>query len=213
MTEVLIHLGAHRTGTSTLQKSLSLNQSALLQSGVQTVIPPYSRQINPEDIHIDQPKFLISEENMLGTMENNLWQEGLYPDAQKQLQRYQNLMADSDKILFSIRNYVDFWTSVFFFCAKSQNILLTKDKLEELQSVIHRFPNFTHDTDIIKQWSTLQTQITDTLAIRVAYCEWKTPVLLDDNGNSSFTAVMFFSVSLLAKPPNPMRKYHQYNIN
>lgn len=132
MTEVLIHLGAHRTGTSTLQKFLSLNQSALLQSGVQTVIPPYSRQINPEDIHIDQPKFLISEENMLGTMENNLWQEGLYPDAQKQLQRYQNLMADSDKILFSIRNYVDFWTSVFFYCAKSQNILLTKDKLEEL---------------------------------------------------------------------------------
>ena len=95
----------------------------------------------------------------------------------------------------------------------SVQLMEKKDKLEKLKSVIHRFLNFTHDTYMIKQWSTLQTQVADTLAIRVAYCEWKTPVLLDGNGNSSFTTVMFFTVSLLAKPPNPMRKYHQYNIN
>ena len=83
----------------------------------------------------------------------------------------------------------------------SIQLMAKKDKLEELQSVIHKFLNFTHDTDIIKQWSTLQTQIADTLAIRVAYCEWKTPVLLDGSGSSSLTALMFLTVLSLAKPP------------
>ena len=83
----------------------------------------------------------------------------------------------------------------------SIQLMAKKDKLEELQNVIHKFLNFTHDTDIIKQWSTLQTQIADTLAIRVAYCEWKTPVLLDGSGSSSLTALMFLTVFSLAKPP------------
>lgn len=57
-----------------------------------------------------------------------------------------------------------------------------KDKLEKLQSFIHRFLSLNHDTDIIKQEQTILKEIEDTLAIRLAYCEWQNPVLLDSRG-------------------------------
>lgn len=65
-----------------------------------------------------------------------------------------------------------------------------KDKLEDLQSVIHRYLVFNHETDIIKQEETMLKSIEDTLAIRVAYCEWKSPVLLDSTGIEHFSLYM-----------------------
>ena len=65
----------------------------------------------------------------------------------------------------------------------SVQLMEKKDKLENLQSFIHRFLSFNHDTDIIKQEQTILKEIEDTLAIRLAYCEWQSPVLLDSRGN------------------------------
>ena len=73
----------------------------------------------------------------------------------------------------------------------SVQLMDKKDKLEELQRIIHRFLTFNHDTDIIKQEQAILTEIEDTLAIRVTYCEWQSPVLLDGRGMPPISTAFF----------------------
>ena len=107
--DINLHLGAHRTATTTLQQFLDRNTAVLRQSGVDVWTPGRTRRglfsglfERPEDvtlaierrgnrsiglilIELERARragcssLLISEENMIGSTRNNLRQQQLYP--------------------------------------------------------------------------------------------------------------------------------------
>ncbi len=119
MPNLLLHVGAHRTGTTSIQKFLSKNQPYFTQNGIQCVFPPYTRELEIDGIQLASDKIIISEENILGTMENNLWKQSLYPNIESQLGRYPRLLREVNCIFITIRNYVDWWSSALLFMAKT----------------------------------------------------------------------------------------------
>jgi len=115
--DVILHLGAHRTGTTTFQQVLGHNQAALEEAGVSFWGPKRTRAglfhglIKSRDglddtarrngaraghvIRIEMDRLadagckslIVSEENMLGALGANLNQQRLYPDAAFRLGR------------------------------------------------------------------------------------------------------------------------------
>ena len=107
--EINLHLGAHRTASTTLQQFLDRNTAALRQSGIEVWTPARTRKglfsglfERPEDVTLEMERrgnrslgliaiemerarragcssLLISDENMIGSTRNNLRQQQLYP--------------------------------------------------------------------------------------------------------------------------------------
>ncbi len=116
--DVILHIGAHRTGTTTLQVFLSGNQNKLSEIGVgfwgpeKTRAGLFSGLVKPADkithdavlrgqrscglIRVElgllekagAGALIVSEENMIGTMRRNLSEARLYPDAKARLERF-----------------------------------------------------------------------------------------------------------------------------
>lgn len=116
--DVTLHLGAHRTGTTTLQKYLEKNRDNLegigtefwgpkqTRSGLFTGLEKRPDSLTNEEIlrgkrscdlirvALDRletagvKSLIVSEENMIGTMWGNLSNCCLYPEAQGRLQRF-----------------------------------------------------------------------------------------------------------------------------
>jgi len=116
--DVTLHLGAHRTGTTTLQKYLEENRDNLGEIGTEFWGPKQTRAglfaglekrsnrlTNKEALHgkracdlirttLEQLKMkgvkslIVSEENMIGTMWGNLSNCQLYAETQDRLQRF-----------------------------------------------------------------------------------------------------------------------------
>jgi hypothetical protein len=116
--EVILHIGAHRTGTTSFQRALQQNQHNLTKNGVTTWGPRITRggrfsgllrgaecesretarlvDRNKGIISIEmtrlnkfgQKTLLISEENILGSMRTNLYTTRLYPGLPERLERF-----------------------------------------------------------------------------------------------------------------------------
>ena len=116
--DVTLHLGAHRTGTTTLQKYLENNRDHLdgigtefwgpkqTRSGLFTGLEKKPGALTEQEVfqgeracdlirmELDQlemkgvKSLIVSEENMIGSMWGNLSSGCLYPDAQARLQRF-----------------------------------------------------------------------------------------------------------------------------
>lgn len=116
--DVILHLGAHRTGATTLQHFLTANAGALAESGTVTWTPPQTRQgmmaglvKRPDRISMKEEKrgrrsvgvmrtlmeileddgvdrLIVSEPNMIGTRDHNIKTKRLYPWLGERLDRF-----------------------------------------------------------------------------------------------------------------------------
>ncbi|HBQ35422.1 MAG TPA: hypothetical protein DD729_01050 [Rhodobacteraceae bacterium] len=141
--DVILHLGAHRTGTTTLQVYLENNRDNLNEIGTEFWGPNRTRSglfsgliKKPAEIshdavlrgerscglirmeldrlaRSDVKSLIVSEENMIGAMANNLAHSKLYADAKPRLARFQAAFGERCKrVAISVRAYDKYWTSV-----------------------------------------------------------------------------------------------------
>ncbi|PHQ80274.1 MAG: hypothetical protein COB65_11505 [Thalassobium sp.] len=144
--DVLLHIGAHRTGTTTFQCFLQRNQTPLWEAGVAVWTPERTRNglmaglvRRPQDITeqvertgtrscgvmrveiartraLGMHQLIVSEENMIGAMRNNLREGLLYPLLNERLMRFRAAFADScSRIAIGIRSYDTLWASQLAF--------------------------------------------------------------------------------------------------
>ena len=147
--DVILHIGAHRTGTTTFQQYLENNRDHLHEIGTQVWGPKRTRAglfsglvKKPTDIsdatvrrgdrsnglirmEMDRlaqagvKSLIVSEENMFGTMWNNLQTAQLYPETQARLDRFSAGFGFARKrIALSVRSYDKYWASVLAFMIK-----------------------------------------------------------------------------------------------
>lgn len=143
LVDVILHIGAHRTGTTTLQKYLENNRDNLNSMGTEFWGPNRTRsglftglvkrpcnikhdallrgarssgliQMEIERLDIAGVKSLIvSEENMIGAMWDNLAVGQLYPDVRPRMDRFANAFGmHCKRVTLSIRSYDKYWASV-----------------------------------------------------------------------------------------------------
>jgi len=147
--DVTLHVGAHRTGTTTLQRFLEANRSHLAAQGIGVWGPRRTRdglfaglvkapnRITVEDmkrgdrstglIRVELARaelaglrhMIVSEENMIGSMENNVNLRRLYPHAKVRIERFAGAFGTGcSRILLTIRSYDRHWASTLGFCLK-----------------------------------------------------------------------------------------------
>ena len=140
--DILLHLGAHRCASTTFQSYLWANRLTLSKRGLTCWTPRRTRDgllvgmlrhpamITVEDERkairstgrlriemerlrrADQQALLISEENIIGSMRNNIADTRLYPLLRERLMRFLPAFEGRKmRIGLSIRSYEDFWTS------------------------------------------------------------------------------------------------------
>lgn len=114
--KVVLHLGAHRTGTTGLQNFLNANSAAFGQAGIRSFCPPRSREVPISSIPMQSDRLIVSEENLIGTMEDCIMQCSLYPTAAERLTRKIEFASKVDTVYFSIRDLAAWWTSAITFC-------------------------------------------------------------------------------------------------
>lgn len=139
--EIHLHIGAHRTGTTSAQKLLESRSAQLRAAGVVFRGPSALRGWGLYDLlqrmtdaraPVDRieaaqqvlrdwvTKFgpvrrvVISDENLSGTMLQNYTDAALYPDAEARFQALGQLLpAQPDVVCVTIRDLVGYWQSVF----------------------------------------------------------------------------------------------------
>ncbi len=147
--DVILHIGAHRTGTTTLQTYLQKNACKLRKNRIEFWGPKRTRsglfsglvkppeklsndallrgkrssgviQMEMDRLAMDGVKTLIvSEENMIGVMKNNLRKSRLYPDAAERIERFAPAFElRCRRIVLSIRSYDKYWASVLAYCVE-----------------------------------------------------------------------------------------------
>ncbi|RME16732.1 MAG: hypothetical protein D6801_04945, partial [Alphaproteobacteria bacterium] len=144
MTGLIVHLGAHRTGTTALQRSLKRNAGKLARAGIALWGPAETRAEErsyfylPENGRFDAPareafaaelgatparRLAISEENILGSMRRNLLKQRFYAGAGARLEAYAQLFgAAPERIGLGLRDYGSYWTSAYGFLLRSRDM-------------------------------------------------------------------------------------------
>ncbi len=174
--DVILHLGAHRTASTTLQRTLKLSQHALRQDGVacwgpwrtrnglfagligqpDPVLPWQSERIlrstgliRMETLRLEQAgcaALLISEENMLGKVGENLREGVLYPYAAQRLDRFRASLADRVRVVaLAIRSYDSFWASSMAFALPKGGPLPTSQLCARLANQPRRWRDIIGD--------------------------------------------------------------------
>ncbi|MGZ9809883.1 hypothetical protein ACXN5S_05415 [Pseudoroseicyclus sp. H15] len=137
--KITLHLGAHRTGTTTLQRALAASGRPLRAAGLTVWLPGQTRRGGwlsgldgrPEEgaeaagrdatgklraelarLEGERQRLLISEENLPGTMRNNLRCRSLYPDVTAWLGRLGPALEGHEVSLgLAIRPLDEYWAS------------------------------------------------------------------------------------------------------
>ncbi|MHA3913378.1 hypothetical protein [Halovulum sp. GXIMD14793] len=129
--DLRLHIGAHRTGTTRIQRALSeirddlLTDHSILYFGP-AEIRPQSDRLSREDVaqtHAQmvariaevKPQIVVySEENLLGAMLHLLTKGQFYPAAIDNLKQVvADVPHDTLTICLSLRNYAPFWASIY----------------------------------------------------------------------------------------------------
>lgn len=130
MIKSILHLGAHRTATTSLQNFLHENSDLLSSNKISFLCPPQSRVEDTLGFVASKletwsatksSRLLISEENLLGTMEHNLEKEQLYPNAKHNLSKLGSVFQP-DVVTLSIRELGEYWASAILFCYSRDRI-------------------------------------------------------------------------------------------
>lgn len=141
--EIILHIGAHRTGTTALQAWLLTNQGAVSRAGIAFRGPESTRSDSfaglvkhPElvddeeerralraataiEMEIDRlpdqgaTRLIVSEQNLAGTMRDNLARGAIYPDAGRRLGRVSSAFKGRvAAAALTVRGYEGWWGSV-----------------------------------------------------------------------------------------------------
>lgn len=174
--DVILHLGAHRCGTTTLQQLLQRNMALLRDAGVESWTPDRTRAgllagliQRPEDltaqievrarrscgivrIEVERLKqagkrqLVISEENLIGAVRNNLREALLYPKLDVRLLRICPALADHvTKVGLSIRSYDAYWASSVAFGVAQGHGVPGPEKLDQLVAQKRRWRTVVKD--------------------------------------------------------------------
>ncbi|WGH78047.1 hypothetical protein [Jannaschia ovalis] len=142
---VTLHLGAHRTATSSLQHLLERDAAPLARAGVAVWTPRRTRaglltgvlgdpgrqaasrdraahraagrvaMLRSEMAALGLTRLVLSEENALGGLRENLLMARLYPSAAPRLERLARAVPGIDRVCLAIRSPAAWWTSAFAF--------------------------------------------------------------------------------------------------
>ncbi len=179
--DIIVHLGAHRTATTTFQHFLRKNTDRLHLAGVAVWTPDRTRSglfsgliERPQTITDDVARrgrrscgliaiemarlrqaavrqLIVSEENMIGSVRNNLGVEQLYPRLSDRLIRFRAAFGDAPlRIALSIRSYDAFWASSFAHALRRGSGVPDAAKLDRLVAQPRRWRNVI--TDIARTW-------------------------------------------------------------
>lgn len=174
--DVILHLGAHRCGTTTLQQLLQRNMAALREAGIESWTPDRTRAgllagliQRPEDltaqieararrscgivrielerlINVGTRQLVISEENLIGAVRNNLREAILYPKLDVRLLRVCPALADRiTRIGLSIRSYDAYWASSVAFGVAQGHGVPGHEKLDRLVAQKRRWRSVVKD--------------------------------------------------------------------
>lgn len=138
--QVTFHIGAHRTGSSLVARTLAASVAAQPGCGVAVWRPVQVRKIDGftglhryegarrDRIRADiaqrvesaaqngAGQLILSEENMPGTMSSNLRRGAFYPEIEHRLQRYaEALPIAPSRIAIGVRSYAAVWSSAYYY--------------------------------------------------------------------------------------------------
>lgn len=161
--DVILHLGAHRTGTTTFQSYLANNEPVLKRIGIVSWRPKRLRTGmmsgllgRPDQItahgfkraqrscglirmetdrmaRLGYDHLIVSEENMIGAMRNNLREERLYPNLAARMERFRGAFADScTRIILSVRSYDEYWASSLGYAVAAGHSVPMRGQLDRL---------------------------------------------------------------------------------
>lgn len=193
--EVAFHIGAHKTASTHLQKSLEMNKEEMTKLGVSYLdTTKYRRELSPleravsrgEDISEVKPKYkyvldnhapdakrlILSDENIL-VLKNPIWKNGLYPQAEDRLRRTRDLINQQKVEFFlSIRNPSTFLPSLYIEYIRHFTFVppeaFTRGVLLRRISwyeLIKRLLNASHPDDVFSIWRYEDYSIDPTAAI------------------------------------------------
>ncbi|MCL6283616.1 hypothetical protein M3P21_08710 [Ruegeria sp. 2012CJ41-6] len=131
MPNIAFHLGAHRTGTSSLQSFLKHSKDTLHHANIELFTLPDTRSLDTAQFTPDAPRLILSEENLIGTMEENILLGSLYPRIASNLKKRAPSNLQPDVVALSIREYSEWWASSLLYLLFRQK----KDYLKELGNI------------------------------------------------------------------------------
>ncbi len=136
MTDLVLHLGAHRTGSTGVERTLHANAERLKQEGIVVWSPEFLRGMDTfkpvrcNTVFDAQEKaafaaqiaatgagtLVLSEENILGSMGTNIEKGQFYRNATSRLRTCAAFLPTQPKrIGIGIRDYASYWFSVYSF--------------------------------------------------------------------------------------------------
>lgn len=203
--EIFLHVGAHRTGTTGFQSLLQHQRARLRRSDVSFWGPQRTRSgflsgliKNPDymttpDVelgqrscgriameierlyHEDMQTLILSEENMIGTMTENLASCSLYGQAQSRLARFAPAFeGHAPQIWLAIRSYERHWASQLAFRIKAGALVPCQAEIDTLaaqtrdwQEVIRSLQQAIPAAQVVvwrfEDWATQPAALLDTL--------------------------------------------------
>lgn len=161
--DVILHLGAHRTASTSFQHYMRANKSRLDQDGVgfwgplrtrdgilTGVIPCETGQTPEEQFATAQERILqnldraeargirhlvVSDENVIGAPRNNLREGRLYGGIGERMARYSQAFGGRlTRLVLSIRSQDTYWSSVAAFAVARGHKVLPGEELSKLAS-------------------------------------------------------------------------------
>ncbi|APX10986.1 hypothetical protein [Tateyamaria omphalii] len=153
--KVILHIGAHRTGTTSFQAYIRQNADFMrsrrigfwgplrtrkgLLSGIQPSFAstPKSARRARGRVHLNLHKaerngtktLLVSDENMIGTMRRNMRKRSLYDDVGERMSRYSAAFDGRiDTVVISVRSLNHYWNSVAAYCVARGHTMLEPDQ-------------------------------------------------------------------------------------
>lgn len=154
--KVILHIGAHRTGTTSFQAYVRQNRDFMrarrigfwgpmrtrkgLFHGIQPAMgqgaSAATRARGRVQLNLEKSErngirtLLVSDENMLGTMRRNMRERSLYRDVGERMARYAAAFDGRiDTIVLSTRALNHFWSSAAAFCVSRGHVALQPDEL------------------------------------------------------------------------------------
>lgn len=166
--DVILHVGAHRTGTTTLQSYLRQHRGALQTAGVEVWDPRRTRRglfhgLRPGDavpqgdrarrralgrikVNLEEAAnrgvqtLVISDENLIGSVRENLRTRRLYPAIGERLARlYEALEGSLSAVVISTRSQDRYWPSACAYGVARGHKLPGKDACKQMASSRRRW--------------------------------------------------------------------------
>ncbi len=122
----ILWLGAHKTGTTSLQHQLSRVRAQLAAAGLfyidtQALRARYTRPVLdlhqgdlPPPLPAGGAGYLVFDENIPGLVQDAVQPRGLYPDGEERALRLARVMGlEAPELVFGIRNFADYLPSLY----------------------------------------------------------------------------------------------------